>query len=92
MELKIGIIIGLLVGSILLAALVPTALNTMYDTNSNTFHFGTEGMYDASGKPIAEDLNGTADTATAAIWNLLPLFGVLAALGVMAVFVYKEYA
>ena len=91
MEMRIGIILALLIGGILLAAMLPTALNSLYDTNSNRFRFAAGDSLDSNSKPIAWDLNVTQDTASSAIWNLFPIFAVLGGLGVLASFVYKNY-
>ena len=93
MEVKTIVIgvIALIIGGILLASMLPTALNSIYDTNSNAFRFSSAGHLDGNSKPIARDLNVTHDAATAAIWNILPLFAVLGGMGILIGFVYKEY-
>ena len=90
MNLKIvGILVALLVGAILLSALLPTALNSIYDVKTATNNQANN--LDANGKAIATDLNVTNDDASIAIFNLFPLFAVLGGLGIMAAFVYKNY-
>lgn len=80
MDLKIGVLIGLVVGAILIAALLPTALDALYDQSDGAKFKWDNGL--ATG--------GTNDTATLAIFRLLPLFAVIGALAVMIGVVLKE--
>ena len=82
-------IIGILIGSILLASLLPTALDTIYGTQTATNNQAA-GL-DSNGKAIATDLNVTNDDATIAIWNIFPLFAVLGGLGILVSIGLKEY-
>ena len=65
-----GDIIAIAIGAILIGAMLPTALDAFYDTNTGFFVYGGGST-------------GTNDTATVAIFKLLPLFGVLGGLALM---------
>ena len=91
MDLKMGVLIGLIVGGVLLAAMVPTALSALYKTSSDTFRPGYTGSTDVNGKAIAANVNISVDTATAAMWNIMPLFTALAALALLLGFGLKEF-
>ena len=65
-----GDIIAITVGAILIASMLPTALNSFYDVNTGWFVYGGAST-------------GVNDTATVAIFNLLPLFAVLGGLALM---------
>ena len=74
-----GDIIAIAVGAILIASMLPTALNAFYDVNTGWFVYGGTST-------------GTNDTATVAIFNLLPLFAVLGGLALMLAPVVKRLA
>ena len=65
-----GDIIAITVGAILIASMLPTALSSFYKVNTGWFVYGGAST-------------GTNDTATVAIFNLLPLFAVLGGLALM---------
>ena len=65
-----GDIIAITVGAILIASMLPTALDSFYSVNTGWFVYGGSST-------------GTNDTATVAIFNLLPLFAVLGGLALM---------
>ena len=91
MDLKITVIIGLIIAIVLLGAMLPSTLTGFYKTSSDTFRPGYTGSTDVNGKTIAANVNISVDTATAAIWNLLPLFTVLAGLTLMVGIALKEF-
>ena len=62
-----GDVLAIALGGILVAAMLPTALDSFYDTNVGFFTYGGTST-------------GTNDTATVAIFKLLPLFAVLGGL------------
>ena len=62
-----GDVLAIALGGILVAAMLPTALDSFYDTNVGWFVYGGTST-------------GTNDTATVAIFKLLPLFAVLGGL------------
>ena len=62
-----GDVLAIALGGILVAAMLPTALDSFYDTNVGWFVYGGTS-------------SGTNDTATVAIFKLLPLFAVLGGL------------
>ena len=62
-----GDVLAIALGCILVAAMLPTALDSFYDTNVGWFVYGGTS-------------SGTNDTATVAIFKLLPLFAVLGGL------------
>ena len=74
-----GDIIAITVGAILIASMLPTALDSFYNVNTGWFVFGGGST-------------GTNDTATVAIFNLLPLFAVLGGLALMLAPVVKRLA
>ena len=95
MEIKenLPIIIALVVAAILIAALAPSALSSLYKMDSS--HYGPEycanWKYDSNSKLIACDMNNTArDTASAAMVNLFPLMTVLGSFGVLFVIVARK--
>lgn len=81
-------IIAITVGAILLGAMLPTALDSLYGTATATNN--QAHGFDQNGKTIATDLNVTNDDATIAIWNLLPLFAVLGGMALLAGFAYTK--
>ena len=89
MDLKIGVIIGLVVGVILIGAMLPTALTGFYNVKSAKA--GHEYGYDGAGKAITTDLNVTNDAATSAIFQLLPLFAVLGGMALIAGVGLKQF-
>ena len=82
MELKLGLVIALVVGSILLAALIPTALDTLYDQATDTSFRWDNGVEGGSA--------GANDTATFAIFKLLPLFAVIGGMAILGGVALKE--
>lgn len=70
-------IISMVIGAILIASMLPTALSSFYKVNTGWFVFGGGST-------------GTNDTATVAIFNLLPLFAVLGGLVLMIAPVLKR--
>ena len=72
-----GDIIAITVGAILIASMLPTALDSFYNVNTGWFVFGGGST-------------GTNDSATVAIFNLLPLFAVLGGLALMLAPVVKR--
>ena len=72
-----GDIIAITVGAILIASMLPTALDSFYGVNTGWFVYGGTST-------------GTNDTATVAIFNLLPLFAVLGGLALMLAPVVKR--
>ena len=91
MEIKsiIGAVIILVIGAVLLATMLPTALHNLYEVKTSDANQGPN--LDPNGVAIATDLNVTNDGSVIAIWNLLPLFAVLAGMGLLGVFAYKTY-
>lgn len=83
MELKIEFIIAVAIGAILLGVMLPPALDALYDTNPADFTHSHSKSLDSNSKPIATDRNTTADSATQAIFKLLPLFTTLAGMGIL---------
>ena len=81
-------VIAIAVGAILLGALLPTALDTLYGTQTATNN--QAHGFDSNGKAIATDLNVTNDDAVIAIYNLFPLFAVLGGMVLLAAFAYKR--
>lgn len=73
----LGDIIAIVVGAILIASMLPTALSSFYKVNTGWFVYGGGST-------------GTNDTATVAIFNLLPLFAVLGGMMLMAAPVLKR--
>ena len=73
----LGDIIAITVGAILIASMLPTALTSFYKVNTGWFVFGGGST-------------GTNDTASVAIFNLLPLFAVLGGLVLMIAPVVKR--
>ena len=65
-----GDIIAITVGAILIASMLTTALHSFYDVNTGFFVYGGTST-------------SANDTATVAIFNLLPLFAVLGGLALM---------
>ena len=84
-------VLAIVVGAILLAAILPTALDTFYDVKSDDVANAYHGV-DANGKTVADDKNITNNAATSAVFQLLPLFAVLGGMAILAGFAYKEYA
>lgn len=82
MDLKLGVLLGLVIGCILIASMLPSALTAFYKTPSDAA--GHAYGYDAYGKAITTDLNLTNDAATSAIYKLFPLFAVLAGMTLVA--------
>ena len=82
------VVIGLAIGAILLASILPTAMQGFYNVKSNKA--GHVYGRDASGSAIVTDLNITDDTATSAIFQLLPLFAVLGALVTLMAIALKD--
>ena len=78
MQISLAEIIGIVVGIILLVNMLPSAINQFYATR--TFGWNTS----------TTDTTGVNDTATQAIWRLLPLIGVLAAFLLVAIPVIKR--
>ena len=74
-----GDIIAITVGAILIASMLPTALDSFYGVNTGWFVYGGSST-------------GVNDTATVAIFNLLPLFAVLGGLALMLTPVVKRLA
>ena len=70
-------IIAIVIGAILVASMLPTALTSFYKVNTGWFVFGGTST-------------GSNDTATVAIFNLLPLFAVLGGLALMIAPVIKR--
>ena len=93
MEVKTVImgVIAIAVGAILLAAILPTALDTFYDVKSDEVSNAWHGV-DANGKTITDDKNITNNAATSAVFQLLPLFAVLGGMAILGGFAYKQYA
>lgn len=89
MDLKIGVIISLIVGCILVAAVLPTALTLFYKEKSDVS--GHVYGYDAYGKAIATDVNTTNDAATSAIYKLFPLFAALGGMTLVIGVGLKEF-
>ena len=73
-----GDIIAIVIGAILVASMLPTALTSFYKVNTGWFVYGGGST-------------GTNDTATVAIFNLLPLFAVLRGLALMIAPVIKHF-
>ena len=73
-----GDIITIAIGAILVASILPTALKSFYAVDSSLFYFGPSGSSNAN------------DTATIAIFKLLPLFTVLGGLALMLAPVIKH--
>ena len=88
-DLKIASVISLVIAAILLASLLPSALQMFFNQKTDTagYIYG----YDANGKAIATDLNVTNSAATSSIYKLFPLFLVLGGLVVIGAFVMKNY-
>lgn len=63
-------VIAIAIGAILIASMLPTALDAFYDTNTGWFVYGGTST-------------GTNDTATVAIFRLLPLFAVIGGMALM---------
>ena len=91
MEMKniITVVIALAVGAILLGAILPTALSSLYKVQ--TYDANQLYGYDGAGKAITTDLNVSNDGPSIAIFNLFPLFAVLGGMAILAGFVYKGY-
>ena len=70
-------IISVAVGVILIAAILPTALSSLYQVNTGWFVYGGGST-------------GTNDTATVAIFKIFPLFAVLAGLLLIIAPVYRH--
>ena len=80
MTIAIQDVVILVVGFILLVSLMPSAINSFYAVNTaNWSQNGMAGIY-----------GGVNDTATKAIWYLLPLIGVLAAFLLIAIPVIRR--
>ena len=73
-----GDVIAITVGAILIASMLPTALSSFYKVNTGWFVYGGAST-------------GTNDTATVAIFNLLPLFAVLGGLALMIAPVIRRF-
>ncbi len=71
-------VIGLVVGLILLVNMLPSAIDQFYSTS--TFGWNTS----------TTNTTGVNDTATQAIWRLMPLVGVLAAFLLVAIPVIRR--
>ena len=71
-------IISIVIGAVLIASMLPTALSAFYKVNTGWFVYGGGST-------------GTNDTATVAIFNLLPLFAVLGGLVLMIAPVIKGF-
>ena len=82
-------VLVIMVGSILLASMLPTALDAVYSEDSSCFSH-QKWSSDVNGKAIACNKN-ESDTASAAIYNLFPLFTVLGGLGILVGVGLKEY-
>ena len=82
------IVIG--VAAILFATLLPSALSAFYKQDTNAYAHMYDISKDANGKTIAANLN-YSDTATTAIWKLLPLFATLGGMAVLVGVGLKEY-
>ena len=74
-----GDIIAITVGAILIASMLPTALDSVYGVNTGWFVYGGSST-------------GVNDSATVAIFNLLPLFAVLGGLALMLAPVVRRLA
>ena len=83
MNIALGEIVVLVVGIILLVSLMPSALTSFYTTN--TGNWTTAGCVAGTSA-----CNGANDTATFAIWRLMPLIGVLAAFLLIAIPVLRR--
>lgn len=88
MDMKIGVIITLVIGVVLLGAMLPTALTSFYNVKSDKANH-PYGI-DAAGAVISTDLNITDNSAVSAIFRLLPLFAVLGGMTFLAGIALKE--
>ena len=82
-NIAFGEIIVLVIGFILLISMMPSALASFYTVNT--------GNWTTAGCVVGTSAcNGVNDTATNAIWRLMPLMGVIAAFGLIAIPVLKR--
>ena len=77
MGVLIGEVIAIAVGAILIASILPTALQSFYKVNTGFFVWGGSAA-------------GTNDTAAVAIFQLLPLFAVIGGMALMLLPVVKH--
>ena len=89
MDLRIGPILSLVVAAMLLGAIIPSVLDMLYDTKSDTTSkaYG----YDRNWSAITTDLNVTNDAAVQTIWHILPLFFVIGGVGILYALIRLGY-
>ena len=83
MNIALSEIVALVVGFILLISMMPSALASFYSTN--TANWTTGGCVVGTSACTA-----TNDTATNAVWRLMPLIGVVGAFGLIAIPVIRR--
>ena len=92
-EDRIMTVVALVICAILLAALLPSAINLLNQQLTGKdwgAGYGATDQLDVNGKVIALNLNGTDDTASVAIVRLFPLFTVLGGMGLLVGLVAKK--